>query len=140
MKQILCLLIAFSSLSVIGQPPAKRQADGVEVKPSAIKDKIVEGGVEYYRVKTLDQLKQIGFTITTENGQMIAAAKGHRGGRNSCCNFNSGRCSSLLKVSGNDITSADFIEEEGPNGKIIKSKKGLIPYYNGKTNKDVLFR
>jgi hypothetical protein len=125
---LLCLYTGFASAQEAGKKP--------------IADKITEHGIEYYRVRTLEQLRQIGFDATPQgNGTILAAARGHRGGRDRCCSFNSGRCSSLIKVdAGGAILSAKFVEEETPAGKVIRTTDNLIPYYNGKVNKNVLFR
>lgn len=142
-KAVLFICVCLFAGVAFGQDAKKlKPVEGVE-RQKPVVDKIVEGGVEYYRVRNLNDLKQIGFNISDGNnaGYLLAAAKGHRGGRNSCCNFNKGRCSSLLRVSaGGDIISANFVEEETSEGKVVKTKNNLMPYYNGKVNKDVLFR
>jgi hypothetical protein len=138
---LLVCLIGGNAIAQVKTAAAKSPSAKVVEQQTKLKDKIVEDGVEYYRVKTLDDMKQIGFTISKDkSNRIMAASRGHRGGRLSCCNFNGGHCSSLLIVNNGEITSANYVEEEGPDGKIIKTKDNLMPYYNGKVNKNVLFR
>lgn len=120
---------------------AQTKVDLSSAKPAiAIKDKVVEKGITYVRIKTLADLKQIGFDISTgKDGVIIAAAKGHKSSSGGCCSFNSGKCSSIIRTNNEDITSADYIEREDKNGKILKTRKNKIPYYSSKT-KDVIFR